>query len=219
MKRFLTIIFFIILTIVGLGLVFNKQLLNSIVELQSYREIKTLSKEEIRQNKSKKVSFNFEEAKGIDLSSMLKMKFNKEQILSIGEIVIPEINIKLPILKGVSEKSLATGAGTMRENQIMGKDNYPLASHNMNQPGILFSSLINIKKGDIIYITDLSYVYIYKTYNKEYINPNKISVIENHGKNEITLITCNNDGSERLYVNGYFVKKEPVNSKLERMFE
>ena len=54
-----------------------------------------------------------------------------------GAIAIPKVNLYLPILLGLSDDSLSTGAGTMRKNQVMGQGNYPLAGHYMTAKGVL----------------------------------------------------------------------------------
>ena len=49
----------------------------------------------------------------------------------IGGISIPELNMNLPIFKGLENVALYYGAGTMKENQVMGQGNYSLASHHV----------------------------------------------------------------------------------------
>ena len=46
-------------------------------------------------------------------------------------ISIPELNMNLPIFKGLENVALYYGAGTMKENQVMGQGNYSLASHHV----------------------------------------------------------------------------------------
>ena len=41
-------------------------------------------------------------------------------------ISIPELNMNLPIFKGFENVALYYGAGTMKENQVMGQGNYSL---------------------------------------------------------------------------------------------
>jgi sortase A len=47
----------------------------------------------------------------------------------IGQIVVNDIGMNLPILKGISNSNLAVGAATMKDGQKMGEGNYALAGH------------------------------------------------------------------------------------------
>lgn len=50
----------------------------------------------------------------------------------VGGIAIPDLAINLPIFKGVTNDNLLYGAGTMKDNQVMGgENNYTLASHHV----------------------------------------------------------------------------------------
>ena len=61
----------------------------------------------------------------------------------IGGIAIPEVEINLPIFKGLDNVNLFYGAGTMKPDQRMGEGNYSLASHHIftaeNASQMLFS--------------------------------------------------------------------------------
>ncbi len=55
-----------------------------------------------------------------------------QQLPVIGGIAIPELGINLPIFKGLGNTELIYGAGTMKEEQVMGgENNYSLASHHI----------------------------------------------------------------------------------------
>ena len=66
----------------------------------------------------------------------MKAQFENKNLPVIGAIAIPSVEINLPIFKGLSNVALLTGAGTMKENQVMGKNNYALASHR-TEDGVL----------------------------------------------------------------------------------
>ena len=69
---------------------------------------------------------------------------------------IPEVEINLPIFKGLDNVNLFYGAGTMKRDQVMGKGNYSLASHHIftaeNASQMLFSPLSHAKNGMKIYL-------------------------------------------------------------------
>ncbi len=81
---------------------------------------------------------------------------NTNRLEVVGEILVPKSSIHLPIGLGVANTTLALAAGTMRQDQKMGKGNYPLAGHHMVNRHVLFGPLyFKTKVGDNIYLTDL----------------------------------------------------------------
>lgn len=116
---------------------------------------------------------------------------------AIGAISIPSVGINLPILKGVGETNLLTGAGTNKENQVMGQGNYTLASHYIYDGKSLFSPLRNLQEGDVIYITDFDKVHLY-VYTTVYEHqPEDVYVLDDDGSNQLTMYTCTNDWLRR----------------------
>lgn len=66
-----------------------------------------------------------------------------------------------------------------------------------------FSKVPTLENGDIIKITDLSGKTIdYVVYRKYNVHPKDMSCTsqKTNGKKEITLITCNDDSSERVII-------------------
>ena len=103
--------------------------------------------------------------------------------------------MNLPIFKGLDNVGLYYGAGTMKEDQIMGERNYSLASHHVfgltGANEMLFSPLEHAKAGMKIYITDKEKVYTYVINSVETVTPDRVDVIaDREGVNEITLVTC-----------------------------
>ncbi|WP_180228803.1 class A sortase, partial [Bacillus cereus] len=85
----------------------------------------------------------------------------------------------------------------------IGKGNYAMASHHMNNPKLLFSPLDCVKKGASIYLSDGQKEYEYVVTEKRVIDAKEVDVIEDkEGKNLVTLITCNANGKKRLLVVG-----------------
>ncbi|EAO56082.1 Sortase [Bacillus thuringiensis serovar israelensis ATCC 35646] len=140
-----------------------------------------------------------------DLAEVANASLDKKQV--IGRISIPSVSVELPVLKASTEKNLLTGAATVKENQVMGKGNYALAGHNMSKKGVLFSDIASLKKGDKIYLYDNENEYEYAVTGVSEVTPDKWEVVEDHGKDEITLITCVSvkDNSKRYVVAGDLV--------------
>ncbi|WP_268913886.1 class A sortase [Lentilactobacillus sp. SPB1-3] len=112
---------------------------------------------------------------------------------------------------GVSNQSLALAAGTMRPDQKMGSGNYPLAGHHMLDHNILFGPLYyRAKVGQMVYLTDMNYVYKYVIYQKKFISAYNISVIKQTKKPIVTLITCDKTGANRLMVRGKYQGRELI---------
>lgn len=131
-----------------------------------------------------------------------------------GQLFIPELNMNLPIVEGVSNENLYTGASTMKPNMVLGKGNYSVAGHLMPDPNTLFSPLKRAEKGMYIYATDKKDVYIYEIEQIEYVDPSQIEWIEDEeDKTLITLVTCGTlDGVNRLIVQGNFIKSQSIDS-------
>ena len=141
-----------------------------------------------------------------DLAEVANASLDKKQV--IGRISVPSVSVELPVLKASTEKNLLSGAATVKENQVMGKGNYALAGHNMSKKGVLFSDIASLKKGDKIYLYDNENEYEYAVTGVSEVTPDKWEVVEDHGKGEITLITCVSvkDNSKRYVVAGVLVR-------------
>ena len=62
----------------------------------------------------------------------------------------------------------------------MGKGNYSLAGHHMNNKALLFGGLMDIKKGSIIKLTNKTSVYEYKVYETLVVPDTQIDMISNN---------------------------------------
>ncbi|WP_233554917.1 class A sortase [Atopobacter sp. AH10] len=168
-----------------------------------------LTAKDLKENKNKVANFDFSTVENVDATGVIKNSLKGKPLPVIGGIAIPAVKLNLPIYKGVENAQLISGAGTLRPEQEMGKGNYPLASHRMKDESLLFTPLIHLQKGDLIYLTDLQYIYVYKTENLMEVEPTRTDLIEDdpNGAKQVTLITCNIDGSKREIAQGTYVKK------------
>ncbi len=83
----------------------------------------------------------------------------------------------------------------MKEGQVMGKGNYSLAGHHMNNKALVFGGLIDIEKGSIIKLTNKTTVYEYKVYETLVVSDTQIDMVSDNiakkkGKPVISLMTC-----------------------------
>ncbi len=153
--------------------------------------------------------FDFETVEPLSWDDLLNVRNRFHDLPTIGMITIPDIDLELPILYGLDNENLAVGAGTMRASQQMGRGNYALAGHYTQSPTALFGPLHTIKTGTMIYVTDLTNTYQYRTEALETVPPTRIDVLDDTTDATITLITCTFDATERLIVKGELVQTTP----------
>ena len=194
-----------LLVIIALGLIFNQPLKRLLIH--SYQP--TISRQAIKKAQQKKATYEFNQVKELTLGNVAAARAQAKSIPIIGEISIPSDGINLPIAKGISNANLAFAAGTFRPDMKMGRGNYALAGHNMDNLGrnVLFSPLYyKAKVGQQIYLTDLKKVYVYRITQKKFVSKYRVDLVKNTRQKMITLITCDATGTNRLMVRGKFIK-------------
>ncbi|MGX7420488.1 class A sortase [Carnobacterium gallinarum] len=209
----------ILLLIIGLFLIFLNPIKNWLVETMSAsNNVSNVTAAEIKKNNTRDGDFDFDKVVDLDASNIIRARLYQADMAVVGGIAVPDVKINLPITRGISNYNLAVGAGTMKPDQVMGEGNYALAGHNMIDKGLLFSPLDKLNMGDEIYLTDLEYIYVYKTSFIETVNPDRVDLIDDvEGKKLVTLVTCNPDGSKRLVIQGEFEKKVPMKKATKAM--
>ena len=199
------------LILLSLALIFNSKIRDLFMVWNTNKyQVSQVTKEKIEENKETEGNFNFDSVKSISSEAVLAAQWDAQQLPVIGGIAIPEVEINLPIFKGLDNVNLFYGAGTMKANQKMGEGNYSLASHHIftaeNASQMLFSPLVNAKAGMKIYLTDKDKVYTYEIREVKHVTPDRVDEIEDRdGIKEITLVTCvDYNATERIIVKGDF---------------
>jgi len=199
------------LILLSLALIFNAQIRDIFMVWNTNKyQVSQVTKEKIEENKETEGNFDFDSVKSISSEAVLASQWDAQQLPVIGGIAIPEVEITLPIFKGLDNVNLFYGAGTMKANQKMGEGNYSLASHHIftaeNASQMLFSPLVNAKAGMKIYLTDKDKVYTYEIREVKHVTPDRVDEIEDReGVKEITLVTCvDYNATERIIVKGDF---------------
>lgn len=147
-------------------------------------------------------SNEFLDIKEVPLANKYKVLDETEDIIKLGSIYISDLDIKLPIFKGkplvkTSKDTMLFGAVTNLENQIMGRGNYVLASHIVDNPNLLFTSIHTLEKGSYIYLYDSKYAYEYRVYkNFEVYNTETWILNDIKDYSILTLYTCVPDEKE-----------------------
>ena len=210
-RNLLTNILAVFLILLSLVLIFNSKIRNMFMVWNTNKyQVSQVTKEKIEENKEAEGNFDVDSVKSISSEAVLAAQWDAQQLPVIGGIAIPEVEINLPIFKGLDNVNLFYGAGTMKANQKMGEGNYSLASHHIftaeNASQMLFSPLVNAKAGMKIYLTDKDKVYTYEIREVKHVTPDRVDEIEDRdGIKEITLVTCvDYDATERIIVKGAF---------------
>lgn len=138
---------------------------------------------------------------------------NYDSVLNIaggmmGYITIPEIHVDLPIYHGVSEEILAKGVGHMPQSALPtgGNGNHCVLTGHTGLPSAkLFTDLVDLKEGDLFYLSVLSDTLAYRIDQIKVVLPSESQdLAAQSGKDYCTLVTCTPYGinSHRLLVRG-----------------
>ncbi|WP_137597685.1 class A sortase [Paucilactobacillus kaifaensis] len=213
-KIVLLSLFFIVILTVWISITFT----GSVMKYSSRQRIQNdINSVTVKADKKRieQADFNYDNTKALS-SSLSSYEAAKSLMddktsggyLAAGTIKIPNIGVNLPIGLGLSKNVLLVGAGTMKREQKMGEGNYVLAGHHMNDQDVLFSPLMRIKKGNIIYLSDTQQKYQYRVTNIIHVDEQQLSVIDDvPGERMITLITCDraHGKDSRLVVQGKLI--------------
>ena len=213
-------IFAMLLIILGVFLIFSPKVKDQVVE-QKVKEtvevIKGITPEEIKDNEgSEEAEFDFSIVEDISVTGTLMATGKINTDLLIGQLVIPSVDMNIPIFKGINNANLLAGSATMRKDQKMGTGNYPLAGHYMKEKNVLFGSLMDVKEGDLIRMTDKETIYEYVTYEVKVVPDTALYIIDDQeaekiGKPIISIMTCYYSSSteKRYFVMGELVDSYP----------
>lgn len=121
---------------------------------------------------------------------------------AIGKIEIPKTNVNYPIYANISRETLEAGiaiAFGAKPNEV---GNMVLYGHNFRNDKF-FSNNKKLKKGDTIYITDLTGNRVaYVIYNIYITNPTDANYMirDTANRREISLQTCTDNNASRLII-------------------
>lgn len=212
-----------ILIIAGIGLIALQFLPDILIKNRTKKSIEIVDEitvEQIEENNKKEGVYDYSVIEDVDPASAITgtYKFQDENV--IGQLMIEDLGIDLPILKGVTEPNMLAGAATMMPDIKMGEGNYPLASHYRKDPKLLFGNLLNAEEGMQVRITDKVNVYEYEIYETVLVPETAIYMIEEEqaeerGKPIISLMTCyyTSANGKRFFALGELVDTYPYRMK------
>lgn len=121
-----------------------------------------------------------------------------------GELMIPKIDLKLPILTGASQQNLALSVASIDHTGKAGQiGNYAVAGHRSRKYGKNFNRLDELQIGDIVEVNDGKTTYTYVLDHKQVVEPTQVDVLKSDGRTRaITLLTCTLDGTQRIVLYG-----------------
>lgn len=177
---------------------------NSVKQAGSALALDSVSAETIADNKNADVNYDYSDIKPVTAENIEEamQSANIFDLPVIGAIAMPEINLNLPIIKGVSDSGMFTGGTTLLADQQMGVGNYPIASHRSMYEDLLFGPIHKSEVGMKLYLSDLTTIYEYTVVSNEVVTPETIEVLDETETPTVTLITCTLDSKSRVIVRG-----------------
>lgn len=177
--------------------------------------VEAIPPETLKVNATREVPHHNEVILDYDVMTAVKMIPRIDADYIIGQIYIPDIDMNLPILHGVTNENMMLGGGTMRLDAEMGKGNYPLAGHYTPTPGLLFRNIHTIPIGTDVYITDKETIYHYRIYSRELYPSDSFYMIEDYqaelrGNPIVSLMVCNETADAgRIFAVGDLIDSWP----------
>lgn len=178
-------------------------------------------------NKTKKnVTYDWQDTKSTNLLKLVQSRINQNDINTLGLVTQPQARVSTTIVEGVSDVALNYGAGTLREDQKIGQDNYVITAHHVPEKNwALFSGIyFYAQPGQNVYVTDMSHVYQYKINSVKFVKATQVDIVnkdrykkglDGTKKNQpmITLISCDATGNNRITEYGTLTKTYDINDK------
>ena len=177
--------------------------------------VQDIPPETLKENATREVPNHNEVILDYDVLTAMRMIPKIDADYIIGQIFIPDINMNLPLLHGVTNENMMLGGGTMRLDAVMGQGNYPIAGHYTPTPGVLFRNVHTIPIGTDVYLTDKETIYHYKIYSRELYPADAFYMIENEeaekrGNPIVSLMVCNETADAgRIFAVGDLVDSWP----------
>lgn len=212
------------LVMLGILLIFTPFLTDQIIKYKNNNiNPEDISMEQIRSNieknkdRSEEFEYDFSSVKDVDILSAIKGSMDFDKDLVVGLLLIPDLDMELPIFEGLTDANLMAGAATMKPDQVMGKGNYALSGHKMKNKDLLFGSLMDIRPKTKVIISDGFNVYEYEIYENIVVQDTEIDMIldarsEEKGLAIISLMTCfhSSKTGKRFFSLGKLINTFPV---------
>nr|WP_234947639.1 MULTISPECIES: class C sortase [Corynebacterium] len=139
---------------------------------------------------------------------------------AMSQVVIPSIDVKLPLYHGTSEETLQKGLGHLYGTSLPvgGEGTHSvITGHTGLTNATLFDDLIDVQPGDAIYVSTFGERMKYQVYGTEVVLPDEVQSLRSEpGKDLVTLITCTPYGinTHRLLVHAQRVSMDAAEAEV-----
>ena len=210
-KERLTIFLFILMIIVGLGIILYPIISNQVYQ-KYYQDVignyeRTVTKQKNSQNEklieeAREYNHSLTSTNIVDAFQNPNRESSSEymSILNVndkgmmGYISIPKIDVRIPIYHGTSSNVLQKGVGHLEGSSfpVGGENTHAILSAHRGLPSSrLFTDLNQLKAGDIFYIYILDQVFAYQVDQILVTEPSETEALKIvDGKDYVTLVTC-----------------------------
>ena len=132
----------------------------------------------------------------------------KHKLMNENAVIeIPDLRIKAPVLEGTDNDVLRQAAGHFPGTGDFGTGNYCIAAHSSTLYKEYFNNLKSVETGMRINLYDKDKTcYAYTVSGTMIVAPSDTWVLDATEDSRITLITCTDDGSQRLVVTGLLLE-------------
>lgn len=216
-------ILFILLAMLMFGLYFGTGTIIKFFSKSNPEVISDITHEEIQENNQREAIFQWDAITAIDSISVLKTAGPIDKDAIIGQMIIPELEIDLPVLRGLTAENLNHGVATLYSDVRMGEGNFAIAGHNMGSHNVLLNRLYDMPERPFdLYLHDKKTVYHYVIYAKLHTDQYAFQYTEQaeadrHGSPIVSILTCDRpyEEDQRIFVMAELVDTYPYTIPLE----
>ncbi len=121
---------------------------------------------------------------------------------TVAILTLDRLDIKVSIKEGVDKQTLKLSAGHFPETALPGKGNFCIAGHSSFVYTCLFNDMHKAVLGDIIVVDTLNTTYTYEITDISVVEPTQVEVLDPSIDSILTIVTCTNNGNNRLIIRG-----------------
>ena len=125
---------------------------------------------------------------------------------TIAILSLDRLGIKVSIAQGIDKDTLRISAGKFPQSADAGFGNFAIAGHSSRLYVCLFNDLHRAEIGDVIYVDTKTGRHKYLVSEIRTIEPEDTSVLDPTKESILSIISCTNDGAQRLYIKGIEVE-------------
>ena len=130
----------------------------------------------------------------------IRRDIQRQKLMDTNVVIeIPDLRLKAPVLEGTEQEILAQAVGHFPETGSVGKGNYCIAGHSSPIYKEYFNCLKEAQNGMLLYLYDVDKnKSIYEISEHFIVNPDETWILDDFNDDRVTLVTCTDDGSQRL---------------------